>query len=120
MRKFVETMATLDIIIAPLLIVVADLIIYVMVGKLGTRSSGKSVKYEPFTGGEEDIPKRGLYQSELFVFSMLFMVVEAFALLLAGSYVATNNFYPLLFVLGGSGVIMLTVWWFLICGGGKL
>lgn len=113
-------MATLDIIIAPVLIVVADLIVYLVVGRLGTRSSGTGAKYEPFTGGEEDVPKRGLYQSELFVFAMLFMVVEAFALLLAGSYEATSNFYPLLFLLGGSGVIMLTIWWFLISGGGKL
>lgn len=120
MKELVETLSTLDFIIAPLLIVIADLIIYMIVGKLGTRSSGTGVKYEPFTGGEQDIPERGLYQSELFVFAMLFMIVEAFALLLAGSYAAVNNFYPLLFVLGGSGVIMLTIWWFLISGGGKL
>jgi NADH:ubiquinone oxidoreductase subunit 3 (subunit A) len=113
-------MATLDIIIAPLLIVLADLVVYIIVGRLGKRSSGTGVKYEPFTGGEEDIPKRGLYQSELFVFAMLFMIVEAFALLLSGSYAATSNFYPLLFVLGGSGVIMLAIWWFLIAGGGRL
>jgi NADH:ubiquinone oxidoreductase subunit 3 (subunit A) len=112
-------MATLDIIAAPIAIVIADIIIYIVVGRLGTRSLGKGVKYEPFTGGEEDIPTRGLYRSELFVFAMLFMIVEAFALLLAGSYAATSNFYPLLFLAGGSGVIMLTVWWFLIVGGGK-
>jgi NADH:ubiquinone oxidoreductase subunit 3 (subunit A) len=112
-------MATLDIIVAPIAIVIADIIIYIVVGRLGTRSFGKGVKYEPFTGGEEDIPTRGLYRSELFVFAMLFMIVEAFALLLAGSYAATSNFYPLLFLAGGSGVIMLTVWWFLIVGGGK-
>ena len=110
----------IDIILAPLLIVVADIIIYVLVGRLGKRSSGKGVKYEPFTGGEEDIPKRGLYQSELFVFAALFMVVEAFALLLAGSFAASTNYYPLLFLIGGSGVIMLSIWWFIIVGGGKL
>jgi len=110
----------IDIILAPLLIVVADIIIYVLVGRLGKRSSGKGVKYEPFTGGEEDIPKRGLYQSELFVFAALFMVVEAFALLLAGSFAASTNYYPLLFLVGGSGVIMLSIWWFIIVGGGKL
>ena len=91
-----------------------------MVGRLGKKSSGSGVKYEPFTGGEEDIPSRGVYQSELFVFAMLFMVVEAFALILAGSFNAISNFYPLLFTLGGSGVIMLTIWWFLIVGGGKI
>jgi len=110
----------IDIILAPLLIVIADIIIYVLVGRLGKRSSGKGVKYEPFTGGEEDIPKRGLYQSELFVFATLFMVVEAFALLLAGSFAASTNYYPLLFLVGGSGVIMLSIWWFIIVGGGKL
>ena len=109
-----------DIILAPLLIVVADIIIYVLVGRLGKRSSGKGVKYEPFTGGEEDIPTRGLYQSELFVFAALFMVVEAFALLLAGSFAASSNYYPLLFLIGGSGVIMLSIWWFIVVGGGKL
>ncbi len=113
-------MAEFDFIIAPMVVVVADFIVYFAVGKLGRRSSGKGVKYEPFGGGEEDIPKRGLYQSELFAFAMLFMVVEAFALLLAGSYAALNSFYPLLFLVGGSSVIMLTIWWFLISGGGKL
>ena len=108
----------IDIIVAPLLIVVVDLAIYFLVGRLGTRSSGKGVKYEPFTGGGEEIPARGLYQSELFVFATLFMVVEAFALLLAGSFAAPTNFYPLLFLLGGSGVVMLTVWWFILAGGG--
>ena len=113
-------MSPLDIIVAPILIVVADIVIYFLVGRLGKRSSGTGAKYEPFTGGEEDVPKRGLYHSELFVFATLFMVVEAFALLLAGSYAATSSFYPLLFLLGGSGVIMLSVWWFLISGGGKI
>lgn len=110
----------LDIIVAPMLIVVADILIYVLIGRMGKRSSGTGVKYEPFTGGEENVPKRGLYQSELFVFAALFMVVEAFTLILAGSYFATSNYYPLLFLLGGSGVIMLTIWWFLIQGGGRL
>jgi NADH:ubiquinone oxidoreductase subunit 3 (subunit A) len=109
----------LDIMIAPLIIVVADVIIYALVGRLGTTSSGSGVKYEPFSGGEEDVPKRGLYQSELFVFATLFMIVETFALLLASSFAATSNYYPLLFLLGGSGVIILTVWWFLIAGGGR-
>jgi NADH:ubiquinone oxidoreductase subunit 3 (subunit A) len=108
----------IDIIVAPLLIVVADLVVYIFVGRMGKTSSGKGVKYEPFTGGEENVPKRGLYQSELFVFATLFMIVEAFALLLAGSYAATTNYYPFLFLLGGSAVIMLTVWWFIIDGGG--
>jgi NADH:ubiquinone oxidoreductase subunit 3 (subunit A) len=120
MHKRIERVSsTFDIILAPVLIVAADIVIYVFVGRLGSRSSGKSVKFEPFTGGETDVPKRGVYRSELFVFGMLFLIVEAFALLLAGSYAATSSFYPLLFVLGGSAVIMLTVWWFLIAGGGK-
>ncbi len=111
---------TSDLIIAPVLIVVVDVIIYYAIGRLGSRSSGTSVKYEPYTGGEADVPKRGVYRSELFVFAMLFMIIEAFTLLLAGSYAATSNFYPLLFVVGGSGVIMLTMWWYLTAGGGKL
>lgn len=110
----------LDIIVAPLLVVIADVIIYFLMGRMGKRSSGSGTKYEPFTGGEENVPTRGLYQSELFVFASLFMVVEAFTLILAGSYFASSNYYPLLFLVGGSGVIMLTVWWFLIQGGGRL
>jgi NADH:ubiquinone oxidoreductase subunit 3 (subunit A) len=109
-----------DIIIAPILIVLADIIIYYVVGRLGKRTSGTGVKYEPFTGGEQDAPKRGVYRSELFVFAMLFLVVEAFTLLLAGSYATTTTYYPLLFIVAGGGVIMLTVWWFLTSGGGKL
>ena len=108
----------IDIILAPLLIVVADIIIYVLVGRLGKRSSGKGVKYEPFTGGESALPTRGLYRSNLFVFAALFIVVEAFALLLAGSYLAPSSFYPFLFLLGGTGVIMAVVWWMSAAGGG--
>jgi NADH:ubiquinone oxidoreductase subunit 3 (subunit A) len=102
------------------LIIICDLIVYAAIGGLGKRSSGTGAKYEPFTGGEEDLPKRGRYQSELFIFAMLFLVVEAFALLLAGSFTATTNFYPLLFLLGGSAIITLTVSWFLVSGGGRL
>lgn len=98
----------------------ADIIIYLFMGRMGKRSAGTGTKYEPFTGGEENVPKRGLYQSELFVFAALFMVVEAFTLILAGSYFSPSNYYPLLFLAGGSGVIMLTILWFLTQGGGKL
>ena len=114
-------MSSLDsaVIIAPILIVIADVIVYLAVGRLSKRSSGKGVKFQPFTGGEEAIPSRGLYQSELFVFAALFMVVETFALLLAGSYLAPSNYYPLLFLGGGSGVILLVIWWFMTAGGGK-
>lgn len=110
----------LGIIAAPLLVVIVDVIIYVLISRMGKRSAGTGIKYEPFTGGEENVPKRGLYQSELFVFAALFMVVEAFTLILAGSYFAPSNYYPLLFLVGGSGVIMLTIWWFLTQGGGRL
>jgi hypothetical protein len=78
------------------------------------------VKYEPFTGGEENIPRRGLYNTQLFIFAVLFMVVEAFALILAGSFVAPSSFYPILFLAGGGGVILLVSWWFMVVGGGEL
>jgi hypothetical protein len=112
-------MSALDImvVVGPALIIVADLIIYMLVGKLGKTSSGKGNKYQPFTGGEQDIAPRGLYQSELFAFAALFMIVEAFALLLAGSFTAPTNFYPLLFLIGGSGVILLVTWWLMTVGG---
>jgi len=105
------------VIAGPILIVVADIIVYVAVGKLGTKSSGKGNKYQPFTGGEEQIPVRGTYQSELFVFAALFMVVEAFALLVAGSFASPTNVYPLLFLAGGGGIIIIATWWLLIVGG---
>ena len=103
----------------PLLIVVADVIVYIAMGRLGKKSSGKGNKYQPFTGGEEQIPVRGTYQSELFVFAAIFMVVEAFALLLAGSFASPTNFYPLLFLGGGGGAILVVTWWLLIAGGVK-
>jgi hypothetical protein len=112
-------MAALDImvIVGPLLIVIADLIIYLLAGRSGSRSSGTGTKYQPFTGGEENIAPRGVYRSELFVFAALFMVVEAFALLLAGSFQSPTNYYPLLFLAGGSGVILIVTWWLMIAGG---
>lgn len=114
-----HAMAELDpfVIAGPVLIVVADIIVYVAVGKLGKKSSGKGGKFQPFTGGEEQIPARGTYQSELFVFAALFMVVEAFALLLAGSFASPTNFYPLLFLAGGGGVILIVTWWLMLAGG---
>jgi len=111
-------MSTLDpfVIAGPILVVVADIIVYVGVGKLGKKSSGKGGKYQPFTGGEEQIPARGTYDTELFVFAALFMVVEAFALILAGSFASPTNFYPLLFLAGGGGVILITTWWLMLVG----
>ena len=112
-------MSSLDpfVIGGPILVVVSDIIVYVAVGKLGKKSSGKGGKYQPFTGGEEQIPARGTYQSELFVFAALFMVVEAFALILAGSFASPTNFYPLLFLAGGGGTILVVTWWLMLVGG---
>jgi NADH:ubiquinone oxidoreductase subunit 3 (subunit A) len=111
-------MDPLDALVGPVIIVAADVLVFVLVGRLGRKSSGSGAKYRPFTGGEEDVPQRGLYQSNLFVFAALFIVVEAFALLLAGSFLATSSYYPFLFLLGGSGVILAVVWWLGAAGGG--
>ncbi len=111
---------TLDVLVGPVIVVIADLIVFTLMGRLGKRTSGKGTKYQPFTGGEGSVPTRGLYQSSLFVFAALFLVVEAFALLLAGSFLATESYYPLLFLLGGGSVLTITVWWFLYPGGGEL
>ncbi len=108
-----------DAIVGPLLIIVVDLLAYVLVGRLGKRSHGKGVKYEPFAGGEKSVPTRGLYQSSLFVFAALFLVVETFALILAGSFEAPDSYYPLLFLLGGGSVVTITVYWFMSAGGGS-
>jgi NADH:ubiquinone oxidoreductase subunit 3 (subunit A) len=108
-----------DAILGPIIIVIADIVVFTLVGRLGKRSKGEGVKFQPFAGGEEAIPARGLYQSDLFVFAALFLVVEAFALLLAGSYAATSAFYPLLFLIGGGGVVTVVVWWYLLVGGGE-
>lgn len=112
-------MDVFDVIVGPIIIVLADLVVFTLVGMLGRKSKGKGIKYEPFAGGESSIPTRGLYQSDLFVFTALFLVVEAFALLLAGSFAATSAFYPLLFLVGGGGVVTVIVWWHLLIGGGE-
>jgi NADH:ubiquinone oxidoreductase subunit 3 (subunit A) len=110
----------LDAIVGPLVIVAVDIVVFVLVGRLGKRSSGKGTKFRPFSGGEESVPARGLYQSSLFVFAALFLIVEAFALLLAGSFAAPDMYYPLLFLAGGGSVLTLTTWWFLFAGGGEI
>jgi len=109
-----------DAILGPLIIVVADVVVFAAVSRLGRRTTGRGDKFEPFTGGEGSVPTRGLYQSSLFVFAALFLVVEAFALLLSGSFEAPGDYYPLLFLAGGGSVLTLTVWWFLYAGGGQL
>jgi NADH:ubiquinone oxidoreductase subunit 3 (subunit A) len=108
-----------DSLLGPLIIVAADIIAFVLVGRLGKRTRGQGVKYEPFAGGEQSIPARGLYQSSLFIFAALFLVVETFALILAGSFEATGSYYPILFLAGGGSVLTFTVVWFLSAGGGK-
>jgi hypothetical protein len=104
------------VVAGPVLIIVADLIIYILMGRMGKRSTGTGNKFQSFTGGEEAAP-RGKYGSELFVFAALFMVAETFVLLLSGSFAAPSYFYPLLFLAGGSGVILIVTWWLMIVGG---
>jgi len=109
-----------DVILGPLIIIIADLVAYLLVGSLGKRTRGQGVKYEPFSGGEKSVAPRGLYQSSLFVFAALFLVVEAFALILASSFEATGYFYPILFLVGGGSVGTITIYWFMSSGGGTL
>ena len=109
----------IDSLLGPLIIVAVDLLAYVLVGRLGRRSKGTGIKYEPFAGGEPSVPPRGLYQSSLFIFAALFLVVETFALILASSFEAPSTSYPLLFLVGGGSVVVVTVTWFLLVGGGK-
>jgi NADH:ubiquinone oxidoreductase subunit 3 (subunit A) len=108
-----------DSLIGPLIIVAADLLAYILVGRLGKRSRGTGVKYQPFSGGEKSVAPRGLYQSSLFIFAALFLVVETFALILASSFEASGAAYPILFLVGGGSVVVVTVTWFLSVGGGK-
>ena len=108
-----------DALLGPVIVIVADIAVLAVVGRLGFKSTGKGPKYSPFTGGQETSAPRGTYQSSLFVFSVLFLVVEAFTFLLASSYLASSSFYPLLFLAGGGAVLTLTVWWFLYVGGGE-
>lgn len=109
-----------DALIGPVIIILADIVAFLLVSRLGRRSSGTSVKYQPFAGGEESVPPRGLYRSDLFVFATLFLVVEAFALILSASFAAPSTYYPLLFLAGGGSVLTLSVWWFIYAGGGEL
>jgi NADH:ubiquinone oxidoreductase subunit 3 (subunit A) len=108
-----------DSLLGPLIIVVVDIIAFLLVGRLGKRTKGSGTKYEPFSGGESYVPTRGLYQSSLFIFAALFLVVETFALLLASSFEAGSAYYPLLFLLGGGSVMTVSVVWFLTAGGGR-
>ena len=108
-----------DSLLGPIAIFLADLIIFALVARLGKRTRGRGTKYQPFSGGEKAVPARGLYQSSLFIFAALFLVVETFALLLAGSIAAPGAYYPILFLLGGGSVMTLTVLSFLEVGGGE-
>jgi NADH:ubiquinone oxidoreductase subunit 3 (subunit A) len=108
-----------DSLLGPLIIVVVDLIAFLLVGRLGRRTKGRGIKYEPFSGGEPAVPSRGLYQSSLFIFAALFLVVETFALILGGSFEAPSSYYPFLFLIGGGSVVIFSVMWFLTVGGGK-
>jgi NADH:ubiquinone oxidoreductase subunit 3 (subunit A) len=108
----------IDSILGPLIIIVVDILAFLLVGRLGKRTHGQGVKYEPFSGGEKSVPARGLYQSSLFVFAALFLVIEAFALILAGSFEASGSYYPLLFLLGGGSVATVAIYWFISSGGG--
>ena len=109
-----------DILLGPAVIVVVDVVAFALVGRLGKKSSGAGRKFEPFAGGEESVPTRGLYRSDLFVFATLFLVAEAFALLLAASFAAPSPYYPLLFLAGGGGMLTAAVLWFVRSGGGEL
>lgn len=111
--------ATTDSVLGPLIIILADLVAFYLVGRLGRRSRGQGVKYEPFSGGEGSVPSRGVYQSNLFIFAALFLVVETFALILASAFQAASSYYPLLFLVGGGSVMVLTIVWFLTAGGGE-
>lgn len=108
------------IIVGPLLIVIANILVYIAMGRFGKRSKGTGTKFAPFTGGEEGIPSRGVYRSELFVFATLFLVAEVFALLLSGSFSAPSNYYPVLFLVGGGSTILATIIWFLRTGEGSI
>jgi hypothetical protein len=102
----------------PLLVGLANLLVYRGLGRLGRASEGHGVKFEPFTGGEAQVPSRGVYESELFVFAALFIVFEVFALLLATAIGAAERTMPILFLIGGSAMLLTTVHWFLGAGGG--
>jgi NADH:ubiquinone oxidoreductase subunit 3 (subunit A) len=108
-----------DVLLGPAIIAAADLAVFYLVSRLGKRSTGKGAKFSPFSGGEESVPVRGIYQSNLFVFAALFLVTEAFALLLAGSYEAPGSYYPMLFLLGGGSIVTITTWWYINVGGGE-
>lgn len=108
-----------DPLLGPVIIAAVDILVFLLVGRLGRRTKGTGAKYEPFSGGEGSVPPRGVYQSSLFIFAALFLVVETFALLLAGSFEAGSSYYPLLFLLGGGSVMTISVVWFLTAGGGR-
>ncbi len=102
------------------LIILCNLSVYIMVGIVSKRSAGNSPKFDPFMGGEENIPPRGHYRSELFVFAVLFLVAESYALILVGSYLSLNVYNVLLYLLGGAAVILISIWWLVTAGGVRI
>jgi len=109
-----------QIIIGVFLIVICNLVVYLIAGMAGRRISGQDPKCEPFMGGEENIPPRGHYRSELFVFAALFLVAESYTLALVSSYMSPSISNVVLYLLGGAAVILISVWWLVTAGGVRI
>jgi len=108
------------IILGVFLIIICNLIVYLFAGMAGRRVSGQDPKCEPFMGGEENIPARGHYRSELFIFAALFLVAESYTLALVGSYLSPSIGNVVLYLIGGAAVILISVWWLVTAGGVRI
>jgi NADH:ubiquinone oxidoreductase subunit 3 (subunit A) len=93
---------------------------YFLVGKLGKITTGKGVKFDAFSGGEELPPERGKYHSELFVYAALFVAFEVIGLLIASSIAARGLVWQLLFTLAGGFSLFVLMVWFVGTGGAEL
>ncbi|MEM3588719.1 MAG: hypothetical protein QXE25_02570 [Nitrososphaerota archaeon] len=108
------------VVLGTVLIVLCNLFVYLLAGLAGKRVYGQNPKCEPFMGGEENIPPRGHYRSELFIFATLFLVTESYVLALAGSYLSPSIDNVLLYLMGGAAVVLISVLWLVRAGGVRM
>lgn len=108
------------VVLGTILIILCNLLVYSLAGLAGKRISNQNLKCEPFMGGEENIPPRGHYRSELFIFAALFLVAESYVLALSGSFLSPSTNNVAFYMIGGAAVILISIWWLVKAGGVRI